>query len=519
MYEFLDMNLTYESLDEFQKFKANWLEEADYYAIVSKVNYWRLINGKVHKTELIKGKDLFDFDKQEIIQLVKYLPTKSIRTKRQLYAVILKYMEWACLKGYNYVGNPCDTIVTKELYTINERAFKEQYIEKDEFVNFVYGLECSDVDRAMLTLLRYGVKKDEVGKVKWTDINVDGKFLGIQRGDKELKLPIDGIFMMMMDKAKNCHYRKWSKDKSNMKEKTEVKILSYRNSEYIVKPLESVEWDFMDGTTVYNRIQRISESNNRQRISVPDLISSRKYDLLFEILDETGEVNTKSIDKVLLQLEGVSNHSRRNRLEKNFELLSGIKVKERRTVGNRKKRDEIESKLNANFIDKEEGNYQNDIIKALKNNERDDMSNYEYRHENKKQKSEDEDRRKIYVRDARIGKRALQLANFQCELDSEHEAFISNTNSENYVEAHHLIPIKYYYSDEFKYSIDNEANIVALCPNCHRKLHFGQPEVKMELLEKLYNENIKNLEKAKIYITLDRLLEMYVECSKDGGTD
>lgn len=84
--------------------------------------------------------------------------------------------------------------------------------------------------------------------------------------------------------------------------------------------------------------------------------------------------------------------------------------------------------------------------------------------------SENETSRKMYVsRDPRTGRRALQLANFQCELDSEHKTFISNTNLENYVEAHHLIPIKYYYSDEFKYSIDNDANIVALCPNCHNK--------------------------------------------------
>jgi predicted HNH restriction endonuclease len=36
--------------------------------------------------------------------------------------------------------------------------------------------------------------------------------------------------------------------------------------------------------------------------------------------------------------------------------------------------------------------------------------------------------------------------------------------------------MKYY--DEFKISIYNEANIVALCPTCHRKIHFGQPKYK-----------------------------------------
>lgn len=325
MYEFLDLDLSYRKLDEFQKFKANWLEEADYYADSTKINYWRMINGKVHKTEIIKGKDLFDFDKQEIIELVKYLPTKSITTKQQLYTAILKYMEWACEKGYNYVGNPCDTIVPTELFTINEMAFKEQYIEKDDFINFIYDLNCSDVDRAMLTLLRYGVKIDDVGKVKWDDISDDGKFLRIHHEDRDLELPIDGIFMMMMDKAKNCHYRELYKKKTTMKEETKVKIVSYRNSPYIVKPLETVEWDHMDGSTAYNRIGVISKSNKIQRISVPDLNVSRKYDLLFDIVERKNHITKRDIQHVISVFEEVTSN-KAVRLKNNFELLSGYPV-------------------------------------------------------------------------------------------------------------------------------------------------------------------------------------------------
>jgi hypothetical protein len=325
MYEFLDMNLNYETLDEFQKFKANWLEEADYYSHSSKVNYWRLLNRKVHGVEVVKGKNLFDFDKQEIIELVKYLPTKSITTKQQLYTAISKYMEWASLKGYNYVGNPCDTIVPTELFTVNEMAFKEQYIEISDFINFIYDLDCSDVDRAMLTLLRYGVSIDEVGKVKWEDISADGKFLRVKHETKELELPIDGIFMMMMDKAKNCHYRNLYKKKSTMKEETEVKIVSYRNSEYIVKPLENVEWDFMNGTTAYNRISVISKANKIQRISVPDLNNSRKYDLLFNIVDKKNNITKRDIQHVLGIFDDVT-ESKSVRFKKNFELLSGYPV-------------------------------------------------------------------------------------------------------------------------------------------------------------------------------------------------
>lgn len=112
-----------------------------------------------------------------------------------------------------------------------------------------------------------------------------------------------------------------------------------------------------------------------------------------------------------------------------------------------------------------------------------------------------------YVRDARIRELAFRLSNFQCEIDKEHLTFISKTTSNNYVESHHLIPMEYY--DEFKFSIDNEANIVALCPNCHKLLHLGRFEDKKILLESLYHKHIERLKKAGIEITLERLLEMY----------
>lgn len=150
---------------------------------------------------------------------------------------------------------------------------------------------------------------------------------------------------------------------------------------------------------------------------------------------------------------------------------------------------------------------ENNILrKILKNNSNIDISNHRYKPKDKKE-SNNTTVKSGYVRDARVRELALQLANFQCEIDKEHDTFISRAILKNYVESHHLIPMKYY--DEFQYSIDNEADIVALCPNCHRLLHFGRFEDKKVLLDKLYYKHIESLKKAGIEITLERLLEMY----------
>ena len=69
-----------------------------------------------------------------------------------------------------------------------------------------------------------------------------------------------------------------------------------------------------------------------------------------------------------------------------------------------------------------------------------------------------------------------------CELDNSHKTF-QQENSRNYVEGHHAIPM--HAQEDFEHSIDVPENIVALCPNCHRKVHLSNVETKNEIVHKL----------------------------------
>lgn len=109
-------------------------------------------------------------------------------------------------------------------------------------------------------------------------------------------------------------------------------------------------------------------------------------------------------------------------------------------------------------------------------------------------------------RSAAIGKEAVKIYNYLCNVDSNHITFISRTGFP-YIEAHHLIPISN--QDDFEYSLDVKANIVPLCPNCHAKIHYGTKNEIRELLEKLYNERIEQLKLSGIIIDLDTLLNYY----------
>lgn len=109
-----------------------------------------------------------------------------------------------------------------------------------------------------------------------------------------------------------------------------------------------------------------------------------------------------------------------------------------------------------------------------------------------------------YARDSHKAKKAIFNAHFKCDIDNDHNSFITKSGN-SYMEAHHLIPMGA--QDNFDVSLDVDANIVSLCPNCHRKLHHGA-SIDNDLL-KLFNQRKEKLEKSGIKISFDDLKKYY----------
>lgn len=113
----------------------------------------------------------------------------------------------------------------------------------------------------------------------------------------------------------------------------------------------------------------------------------------------------------------------------------------------------------------------------------------------------------IWPRDPSIASIALDNAKFKCENESSHLTFISDKTGQQYVEAHHLIPMKF--QDDFDVSIDVPENIVSLCPNCHRAFHNSEKVFKESLIDKFYNKRVELLRERSIFIEKDILLKYY----------
>lgn len=114
---------------------------------------------------------------------------------------------------------------------------------------------------------------------------------------------------------------------------------------------------------------------------------------------------------------------------------------------------------------------------------------------------------KRWSRNPSEGKKALHKANFKCEYDNSHNFFVSGSTGHNYVECHHLIPMKF--QDDFESSIDIFTNIISLCPVCHRKLHFANFEDKKDMLLDLFSKRKARLAKVEIKVMTEKLMEYY----------
>lgn len=113
----------------------------------------------------------------------------------------------------------------------------------------------------------------------------------------------------------------------------------------------------------------------------------------------------------------------------------------------------------------------------------------------------------VWPRDPFLAKQSISQANYKCEYDNSHTSFESEVTEEQYMEAHHLIPMSQ--QKNFEYTLDTLNNIISLCPNCHKMAHHGNQKSKNKIITFLFNKKIKLLKKSYLDITLDNLLEIY----------
>ncbi len=106
-----------------------------------------------------------------------------------------------------------------------------------------------------------------------------------------------------------------------------------------------------------------------------------------------------------------------------------------------------------------------------------------------------------YARSPILKKQVIEIADYKCELNAAHTTFIAKSNNKPYMEGHHALPISL--QNHFDNSLDVYANIVCLCPVCHRMLHYGLDTEKKDAVDKVYYSRKDRLAKSGILLSRD----------------
>ncbi|WP_051591857.1 HNH endonuclease signature motif containing protein [Mesoplasma syrphidae] len=100
-----------------------------------------------------------------------------------------------------------------------------------------------------------------------------------------------------------------------------------------------------------------------------------------------------------------------------------------------------------------------------------------------------------------------------CEFCLKTETFIKEKD-QMYFEVHHFIPCNIKIQNQYKNNLDNFANLLSLCPECHRKIHFSIKEVREEMIKKLYYEKFNKNQTFKKYFfeeNIEKIIRNYSE--------
>ena len=106
---------------------------------------------------------------------------------------------------------------------------------------------------------------------------------------------------------------------------------------------------------------------------------------------------------------------------------------------------------------------------------------------------------KRWKRSSIIKIQSIEAVGYQCEINPKHNTFTAKSTGHPYMEGHHLLPMRY--QDKFNKSLDIYANIVCLCPICHRFLHYGVDSEKESVINKFYFDRSKRLAVSGIRIS------------------
>ena len=105
-----------------------------------------------------------------------------------------------------------------------------------------------------------------------------------------------------------------------------------------------------------------------------------------------------------------------------------------------------------------------------------------------------------------IVKQIEEACNYMCNIDPSHRTFLVKDTEHQYMEGHHIIPLKN--QKDLGLGLDCPANILVLCPTCHRFFHYGTYREREEKLKAIYDQRGERLLNSGINLDRNQFLDL-----------
>lgn len=273
-----------------------YLEESDL-ADITKTSYRYDYNNFIEMFELAKNKGLQDFNEDDIIEIINSMPTSSRTVKYKMFKMIEQFEEWALERGFNHSYNPCTNIDFNKVVEINKSMLESKYISMEDSYNVcekakINGTDYQDIVAFMLC--RYGLKGKEWNEVRflrWEDVDFENKVINVTNRDSDefdesdlkviKRIKIDDRMINYINAAKE--ETSYERDTRSINKDT-FREFKYMDYGYVCKATETNDEVVISFAALRYRIVNLYKAAGIKRISMKDLVKSKKIDNLNAIL-------------------------------------------------------------------------------------------------------------------------------------------------------------------------------------------------------------------------------------------
>lgn len=264
------------------------------------------------------NKFLYQFNIQELTNLILAIPSTSDDLKDSIFGFCSQYLDW-CVYRNLISFNIMNALDRKSLTETSKNVAQRKIVAGDKFYKLLSELDKHTAVQNFISLVLakiglMGIDLIEIRTARYSDIDRENMVFRVcddETGEIIKELKITERDLIWLEKAQN--------------EMVSKKGIPYNNTGYIIKTTGEEDDKPIEETAIYSRINNAFNHSNLKRISFKMINRSAKIEEILKIREDR-KITTNDIHGVCLYFEPEASRGSYNSLKKLYESVSDEKV-------------------------------------------------------------------------------------------------------------------------------------------------------------------------------------------------